>query len=600
MGTDRQRVESPFEQARKASVASSKTQQQNQQKGSSSDHHKKHTRFSASDDEIHPEKRPKTSHGRSETITVDDSEDERSQKKRLLPWNNQPAPAAKSSISIAGISKNVLKLSCVVHIHMSGGNAISVSNANNGPITLSLGSDGIVLNACICGNIKNIQLLGSTVRHYRAPDQGAEFLEVLAPHDIAHVFIFEYSQDGILFINRIGRMRDLSADLVEKYTDIAQNFSVTDKSKVQPSTHASSRITSPKLKGHLIMLDHDFDADERDADLQRALIESTHGQAPPSTRKSNEKAVIELPPLEKSSSKRRNTLTGTIAPTPPTPAPPATSGYTDEVVLIYPSSGPNLVTIHESDLDRLKEGEFLNDTLIEFYIRYTTRTYASDKQSDYHIFNTFFYQTLTTKDEGAKKLVIADTFNKLKRWTRKFDIFKKRFLVLPINERIHWYLAVIWNPGALIAKPDAVKKEVLNVNESESDVSTEPEKVKTAAPALEEEDKLSYSLFGCSDRLYTFMQYLIAEAKDKLNCDIIQDSLVVKYAKVQDQMNYCDCGLFLLHYITTMLRMPDLVASTVIKGEPMNTAQFGTLREIRAMRHFMANKIRFLKASAKK
>ncbi|ORY47023.1 hypothetical protein BCR33DRAFT_115208 [Rhizoclosmatium globosum] len=67
------------------------------------------------------------------------------------------------------------------------------------------------------------------------------------------------------------------------------------------------------------------------------------------------------------------------------------------------------------------------------------------------------------------------------------------------------------------------------------------------------------------------MLYLLEEAKDKLQLDlskvipdISSQRSFVKYAKVQDQLNYCDCGLFLLHYITTMIRSPDLVKTAIV------------------------------------
>ncbi|KAI8611119.1 hypothetical protein BC830DRAFT_685605 [Chytriomyces sp. MP71] len=72
-----------------------------------------------------------------------------------------------------------------------------------------------------------------------------------------------------------------------------------------------------------------------------------------------------------------------------------------QAVLVYPREGVNLVTIHEEDMERLQEGEFLNDTLIEFYIRWATITYSAAR-TDVHMFNTFFYQQLTAKGDNQK------------------------------------------------------------------------------------------------------------------------------------------------------------------------------------------------------
>ena len=39
---------------------------------------------------------------------------------------------------------------------------------------------------------------------------------------------------------------------------------------------------------------------------------------------------------------------------------------------MYPPSGPGAFSIMKSDLNRLKPGEFLNDTLIEFGLKYVS------------------------------------------------------------------------------------------------------------------------------------------------------------------------------------------------------------------------------------
>ncbi|KAI9343250.1 hypothetical protein BDR26DRAFT_963472 [Obelidium mucronatum] len=276
-----------------------------------------------------------------------------------------------------------------------------------------------------------------------------------------------------------------------------------------------------------------------------------------------------------------------------------TVSYETQVVVIFPRTGTNQVTIHKEDLERLQEGEFLNDTLIEFYIRYTTLTYNSDRLDKFHIFNTFFFQTLTTKDQGAEKLTIAHTYKKLQRWTRKIDIFKKRFLIIPINERIHWYLTVIWKPGAILAKePDSKAADAVIVLDDDDDDGGSVIVENTVG--LEQKTKDAGDKLSCTYKLAigkhphvgtNLVAYLAAEAKDKLNCSTIKETPTVIYAKVQHQKNFCDCGLFLLHYIAVMLRCPDKVSSAIMNGEPLNTAEFGTLLEIRAIRQFMKNKL---------
>lgn len=65
-------------------------------------------------------------------------------------------------------------------------------------------------------------------------------------------------------------------------------------------------------------------------------------------------------------------------------------------MLTYPPGATDGVTIFQSDIARLEPGEFLNDTIIEFYFKYLTNTVMTDQQRDaIHIFSPFFYNRLS-------------------------------------------------------------------------------------------------------------------------------------------------------------------------------------------------------------
>ncbi|OMP85642.1 Sentrin-specific protease 7 [Diplodia seriata] len=74
-------------------------------------------------------------------------------------------------------------------------------------------------------------------------------------------------------------------------------------------------------------------------------------------------------------------------------------------------------------------------------------------------FNTYFYSTLTKLAKGQKAINYAG----VQRWTSKIDIFSYDYVVVPINEDQHWYLAIICNLPALAKKvqnqEEAVEKE---------------------------------------------------------------------------------------------------------------------------------------------
>ncbi|PVG00268.1 cysteine proteinase [Serendipita vermifera] len=114
----------------------------------------------------------------------------------------------------------------------------------------------------------------------------------------------------------------------------------------------------------------------------------------------------------------------------------------EEIILVYPFSGPGGIQITRGDQQRLLPGEFLNDTLIEFGLRYwldTVKKVNPQLAEQIHIFSPFFYKKLKNKD-------LDMGYEAVRKWTSKVDIFQKRYLVVPINERNHWYFAIILYP----------------------------------------------------------------------------------------------------------------------------------------------------------
>lgn len=41
-------------------------------------------------------------------------------------------------------------------------------------------------------------------------------------------------------------------------------------------------------------------------------------------------------------------------------------------------------------------------------------------------------------------------YETVRQWTRKVDLFAKRYIVVPINENMHWYLAILCNMDQLV------------------------------------------------------------------------------------------------------------------------------------------------------
>ena len=82
-------------------------------------------------------------------------------------------------------------------------------------------------------------------------------------------------------------------------------------------------------------------------------------------------------------------------------------------LLVYPlNGGKNKITIYKDDHERLNDDEFLNDTIIEFYLmylnfmmfaenRYILDHLPEETRQKTHFFNTFFWTNLTKKNAAG-------------------------------------------------------------------------------------------------------------------------------------------------------------------------------------------------------
>lgn len=115
--------------------------------------------------------------------------------------------------------------------------------------------------------------------------------------------------------------------------------------------------------------------------------------------------------------------------------------------LVYPAEGPNRTTIDAEDIARLDDGELLNDNIILFCLREMQEKNPGLKGKA-HIFNSFFYETLTSMPSKKKGF----NYEGVKRWTRNIDLFSHPYVAVPINTQYHWFLVIICNLDKLERK----------------------------------------------------------------------------------------------------------------------------------------------------
>ena len=160
------------------------------------------------------------------------------------------------------------------------------------------------------------------------------------------------------------------------------------------------------------------------------------------------------------------------------------------------------VELSYSDISRLKSGQWLNDETINLYMKMIQKqsdSKSNDESFKIHCFNSFFYQML---DENG--------YQKVARWTRRFDLFQKDLVLFPVHLGNHWCLGII-----------NLKKKQLEYYDS---------------------------LKGDNSRCISLMKhYLESESRDKKKTDFDWSDWsepVVNGEKLPLQTNGSDCGVF--------------------------------------------------------
>ncbi|GLD92214.1 hypothetical protein PINS_up000747 [Pythium insidiosum] len=253
-----------------------------------------------------------------------------------------------------------------------------------------------------------------------------------------------------------------------------------------------------------------------------------------------------------------------------------------KLLLSYPfdesDSQVGRITIVSGDIDRLAPGEFLNDNIIDFYLRYLWRHLEGWQQKHVYFFSSHFFTQLRGGKLNDSTSSIEDRFARVSRWTQKEDLFSKRFLFIPINDSCHWSIAVICNPNSAIIR----KKSVPSKQRSdEVDFLRETIVIDAAPETVEEELEWSQVQRKNYPPCVLFLDSLRCHQKKKI-CELLRSYLECEYKSrfidrstnndagvtttfdanslelvepaIPLQSNSSDCGVFLLMYTTEILR----------------------------------------------
>ncbi|KAI5597934.1 hypothetical protein BDE02_02G098600 [Populus trichocarpa] len=206
--------------------------------------------------------------------------------------------------------------------------------------------------------------------------------------------------------------------------------------------------------------------------------------------------------------------------------------------VIYPKGDSDAVSISKRDVDLLQPETFINDTIIDFYIKYLKNQIPPEEKHRYHFFNSFFFRKLADLDKDPSSVKDGRAaFLRVHKWTRKVDIFGKDYIFIPVNFNLHWSLLVICHPG-----------EVAGVKDEDTSKSV-------IVPCILHLDSIKGTHAGLKNLVQSYLWEEWKVRQKDTSEDMSSKFLNLRFVPLElpQQENSFDCGLFLLHYLELFL-----------------------------------------------
>ena len=126
----------------------------------------------------------------------------------------------------------------------------------------------------------------------------------------------------------------------------------------------------------------------------------------------------------------------------------------------FPPGKSESITVAFQDYKSLEYETFITDHIVDFFVSYLSDNILSKREA-VHCFSWMFYRRLSETRSDINSNSAWSKHQRVRKWTKNVNIFKKTHLVLPIVENKHWYAVIVVNP--VLGKPFFVVLDRLNI-----------------------------------------------------------------------------------------------------------------------------------------
>ncbi|KAI9366296.1 hypothetical protein BD770DRAFT_1797 [Pilaira anomala] len=172
------------------------------------------------------------------------------------------------------------------------------------------------------------------------------------------------------------------------------------------------------------------------------------------------------------------------------------------------------ISLYENDLDCFNENEWLKDNVVDLALAGLRKTYERTGQA--YLFNSLFFSKLRTVRDNSN-IEKKNYHSVTTRWFKDDILSNKRFWIIPICDKNHWYLIVIVRP-------------------------------RSNKPALFVLDSMKKESYDSVSLIKEFLKQKYSE-EHKGKCK----KIAVKIVDIPQQPNESDCGLYAIRSATLFL-----------------------------------------------